>query len=204
MVMNTRDIFPTQIFTFQNNHIDNQELISNIDSLECPQVKHSGVISILHDAKRDAKFVGLFNWFNDCLEKVKNNLLYDCESFQITNSWINICLPQSGMALNFHRHSLSFYSGIYYFTEGASTVFEDPVLHRTQAQIEVLRSNYQPTFIEPAEPGKLCLFPSWLYHGTQAHWDNHRRVIMSFNTLPSGKINYNTATDSKARITVND
>ena len=97
---------------------------------------------------------------------------------------------------------MSFYSGVYYLTEGASTVFEDPVIHRTQAQIEVLRKDYNPSEYIIPEPGKLVLFPSWVYHLSQIHLGKNSRYIISFNTMPAGKINYNSAADSKANIEI--
>lgn len=95
---------------------------------------------------------------------------------------------------------MSFYSGVYYLTEGAATIFEDPVIHRTQAQLEVLRKKHDPLeYIIPV-PGKLVLFPSWVYHMSQMHIGKQSRYIISFNTLPAGRINHSTAADSKAYI----
>ena len=95
---------------------------------------------------------------------------------------------------------MSFLSGIYYFTGGASLGFEDPMTPRVMNQLEVLRFDYAPfEFIDPL-PGKLVLFPSWLYHWTKPHVDNFDRWNISFNVLPTGKINHTMATDSTAHI----
>lgn len=201
MVMKVESTFPTDIFLFENSFIPNSELVEAV-KLSKHAVKHSGVISLLQDFRNDSKFLELFKWFNECLETVRIHMEYDCERFAITNSWCNISLANQGMGLNFHKHSLSFLSGVYYLSDGASTVFEDPVLHRTQAQIEVLRKNHRPIHIVPAKEGKLCIFPSWMYHGTLAHWDNNDRYVISFNAMPDGKINYETATDSKGHIRI--
>ena len=84
---------------------------------------------------------------------------------------------------------------------GAPVGFEDPVMPRTMNQLEVLRTDgYAPfEYIAPM-PGKLLLFPSWLYHWTKPHIDNFERWNISFNVLPTGKINYNVGTDSTANI----
>lgn len=201
MVMKVESTFPTDLFLFENHFINNDHLIEAI-KMSNYDVKHSGVISILKDFRNDSKFLELFKWFDECLEKIRNHMEYDCERFTMTNSWCNLSLANKGMSLNFHKHSLSFLSGVYYLSDGAPTIFEDPVLQRTQAQIEVLRKNYRPIHIVPAEQGKLCIFPSWMYHGTLAHWDSNDRYIISFNAMPEGKINYETANDSRSNIKI--
>ncbi len=201
MVMRVESAFPTDLFLFDNSSIQHDKLIEAI-KLSNHAVKHSGVISLLQDFRNDYLFLELFTWFNECLEQIRTYMDYDCEKFTITNSWCNISLAGSGMGLNFHKHSLSFLSGVYYLSDGAPTVFEDPVIHRTQAQIEVLRKNYRPIHTVPAQQGRLCIFPSWMYHGTLAHWDNNDRYVISFNAMPDGKINYETATDSKGHIKI--
>ncbi len=202
MVMEVVNTFPTELFIFQNDQIDNDALINFILSIENPPVKRSSTISLLIDFRQTSEFANLFSWFENCLERIKNHMKYDCESFKITNSWVNLYKGNSGMNINLHRHSLSFLSGVYYFTDGAPTFFEDPVLHRTQAQLEILRSDYSPLSFVEAKAGKLCIFPSWLYHGSQPQYDSNDRFILSFNSLPAGKINFNIGTDSKAEINV--
>jgi uncharacterized protein (TIGR02466 family) len=99
---------------------------------------------------------------------------------------------------------MSFFSAVYYVTDGSPTVFEDPVKHRTEAQLEVLRHEYAPHHFVEAVPGKLILFPSWLYHSSTPHFGNEDRYVISFNVMPTGAINYNLATDSVANIEVHN
>lgn len=200
--MQTLEIFPVELFVFHNENINNKNLVSFIQSLENIPVKQGSVISLLEDFRKHKEFEELFDWFNLCLQSVKEKMQFDCESLKITNSWCNISKAHSGMGLNYHRHSMSFYSGVYYLTEGAPTIFEDPIIHRTQAQIEVARFNYSPSYTLEAQAGKLCIFPSWMYHRGFPHYSDNDRYIISFNCLPNGKINYNIATDSKAEIEI--
>jgi uncharacterized protein (TIGR02466 family) len=200
--MQRLELFPTSFFTFKNSNIDNAELIKKLQKYS-DRMKRGNILSSLHLLHDKAEFSELFNWINSCLEEVRIVEKYDCEKFEITNSWFNIALANSNMAINYHRHSMSFFSGVYYLTEGAPTFFEDPVLHRTQAQIEVLRFEYSPTEKIFPEPGKLIIFPSWMFHYAAPHVDNFDRYIISFNSLPSGSINYNIATDSVSDISIN-
>jgi uncharacterized protein (TIGR02466 family) len=157
---------------------------------------------MLADLRKKPEFKELFDWFNVCLEEIRQTMKYDCDKLEITNSWFNVALGGYNMYQNYHRHSMSFYSAIYYATDGAATVFDDPVTQRNHAQLEVLRHEFSPTYISPAEAGKLVIFPSWMYHSSQQHLDSHNRYIISFNTMPTGKINHMLATDSKTEISI--
>lgn len=199
--MEILNLFPVEVFVFKNSNIDNNSLITNLEKF-ADQIKQSSNISYIRNIHDKEETKELFDWIKDCLEDIRLSHQYDCDRFEITSSWFNRALPYSGMSQNYHRHSLSFFSAIYYLTEGSHTVFEDPVIHRTQAQLEVLRKNFNPyEYISP-EPGKLVIFPSWLYHTSLPHYLGHDRYIISFNTLPSGYVNYNVATDSIAHLTI--
>lgn len=196
------NLFPTPIFSFKNSDINNLELIEKLQRYT-DKVKTGNIISSLHSLHDKSEFEYLFQWFKSCLEQVRIEEKYDCDKFEITNSWFNIALAKSNMAINYHRHSMSFFSAVYYLTEGAPTFFEDPVIHRTQAQIEILRFDYSPFEKIFPEPGKLVIFPSWMYHYAAPHTNNFDRYIISFNCLPAGSINYHIASDSAADITIN-
>jgi len=141
--MKTVSLFPTDLFEFHNTEIDNTALIPLLEDC-ADQVKQSSTLSFIRNIHDNKNFTTLFSWISDCLQQVKESQKYDCDSFEITSSWFNRAMPRSGMNQNYHRHSMSFFSGIYYLTDGAPTVFEDPVIHRTQAQLEVLRDQYAP------------------------------------------------------------
>ena len=200
--MEILNLFPTELFVFQNDNIDNQALITRTQQIDHVEIKKSTTLSMLYDLRQVEEFSPLFTWFNQCLEEVRVKMSYDCDGFEITNSWFNVALGGYEMFQNYHRHSMSFYSAVYYLSEGSPTVFEDPVLHRTQAQIEVLRHEYKPFYESEAKPGKLVIFPSWMYHRSLPHISAKDRYIISFNSMPVGKINYNLATDSKAILKV--
>lgn len=202
--MERLELFPTDVFVFYNKNIDNQSLIEKLERLDNVQVKKSTTLSMLVDLRHHEDFKDLFNWFRECLEEIRVKQQYDCDKFEITNSWFNVALAGYDMYQNYHRHSMSFFSAVYYLTDGSPTIFEDPVIHRTQAEIEVLRMNYEPWIFSDAEPGKLIIFPSWLYHSSKIHLGESNRYIISFNSLPTGKINYNLATDSKVIVRIDN
>ena len=197
------ELFPVEFYTFQCP-LDLAPIIANLQASAEP-VKHSQNLSYTSNLHTKPEYESLFAWFVDCLEQVRTDCQYDCDSLKITSSWANCALAGAAMRQNYHRHSMSFLSGVFYLTPGVPTIFEDPVIHRTQAQIEVLRKGWKgPYEAVPNEPGKLVLFPSWMFHSTPPHLDNNDRWIISFNTLPAGAVNYETATDSVAHITLNN
>ncbi len=202
ILMEVLELFPTEVFVFENTAVNNTQLVDYLQTLDNVEIKKSTTLSILVDLRKHDQFKDLFLWFDQCLDEVKTHMKYDCDELTITNSWFNVALTGYSMHQNVHRHSMSLLSAVYYLTEGSPTVFEDPVIHRTQAQLEVLRHGYNPFYSSDAKPGKLVIFPSWMYHSSMPHIGSNNRYIISFNCLPSGKINYNLATDSKAHIRI--
>ena len=201
--MDVVNLFPVEFFEFTNTEIDNNSIIEKLNKLSGP-VRHGSVISYLKPIHKLDEFTDLFLWFGQCLDEIKIKLQYDCDKFEITNSWFNKALAGRGMHQNYHKHVMSFFSAVYYLTPGSPTVFEDPLTQRVQGQIEVLRRNYQPFKHFDAVPGKLVIFPSWMYHQTPPHMLDFDRYIISFNSLPTGKINSIAGGDSQCYISIEE
>jgi len=194
----THSMFPVEVLEYQQT---GKTYDGIIELLRNEAFKEHEAYSSLANIHKIPHYNEPFEFINECLEDVRTRYSYDCEKFEISSSWCNMSKPNSGMNHKFHRHSMSYLSGIFYMTEGAPVGFEDPVMPRTMNQLEVLRTDgYAPfEYIAPM-PGKLLLFPSWLYHWTKPHIDDFERWNISFNVLPTGKINYNMGTDSTANI----
>lgn len=203
-IMETLKLFPTELFVFQNPNIDNEGLIEKLKRLDNIEIKRNTNVSLLVNLKNNPDFKHLFDWFSKCLEEIRVTQKYDCDKIEITNSWVNVAMGGYDMHLNYHKHSMSLFSAVYYMTYGSPTLFEDPVQGRTNAQLEVLQHDFLPWYNVDPVPGKLIIFPSWMYHSSARHIGNTDRYIISFNSLPTGKINYNLATDSRAHIKVID
>lgn len=197
------ETFPTEIFIFKNDFVDNNAIIRKLKQKQS-HVKLGTNLSYLNDIHNQEEFKNLTDWFDHCLEEIRTQLNYVCEKIEITRSWYNCAEAGRGQHQNYHKHTMSFYSAVYYLTHGAPTYFEDPVIQRTTAsQIEVLRLHYNPTIAIDAEPGKLVVFPSWMFHQTPPHVENFDRWIISFNTLPTGKIN-NIGHDASCYISIKE
>lgn len=193
-------LFPTDLYVF-NNDFDQSEFIELCKKEQFGT--HGPASSSIRDLHRDAEWRKLFDWFDSCLDEVIREEKLDCDKLSITSSWCNVYYAGEYHRHMPHRHSMSYLSAVYYMTEGAPTLFQDPVPYRAEyAQIEVLKHEFDPLEQVQAEPGKLVLFPSWMFHSTVPHSEDFDRWTISFNTLPAGNVNTNIATDSKAIIEV--
>jgi len=191
-------VFPVEIYEFHNKDIDNENLIERLKSRRNP----SHGITSTNDVHDDPLFNDLFGWIDQCLDRIVEDNRYDMDKLSVTSSWSNCAESNAGLASHAHKHSMSMFSGVYYCTHGAPILFEDPLHQRLHAQIEVLQHDYEPLIALPPYPGKLIVFPSWMYHSTEPHYEDYDRWVVAFNTLPSGNINVNLARDSIANITI--
>lgn len=117
-----------------------------------------------------------------------------CDQLKISTMWANRAPARSGVGHPLHRHPMSYISAVFYITEGAPTVFHDPLTQRNYDSMEVVsevinENHYGPHAAIDAEPGKLILFPSWLMHQSDRHLEDYDRWTISFNALPTGKVN---------------
>ena len=191
-------LFPIEFYEFYNDEIDNDNLIERLKTRRNPA---HGITSS-NDVHDDPLFSDIFGWIDQCLQKIIEDKRYDMDKLSITSSWSNCAEANAGLRSHAHKHSMSMFSGVYYCTEGAPIIFEDPLQQRLHAQIEVLQHEYEPLISVPIRPGKLLIFPSWMYHSTEPHYENYDRWVIAFNTLPSGNINVNLARDSIANIQI--
>jgi len=188
-------LFPVEFFRFTTQQFQHSEIVDHIQSLNISP-KVSSNLSFQISLHRDEKLSELFNWFHVCLEQLRVSQKYDCDRFTISSSWYNQSLKNQGMHQTYHKHTNSFFSGIYYMSAGAPTIFEDPVIPRSMTQLEVLRKDYLPVEKTMAVPGSLIIFPSYVFHYSPPHVDDFDRHVISFNVLPTGKINTGAGSDA--------
>ena len=108
--------FPVEVVEYR----DFADLSSMIHLLENESFTEHSAFSSVKDLHTDNRYAQVFNFINASLEDYRTRFKFDCDQFEISSSWTNHSLPNSGQNHKFHRHSMSFLSGIYYFTGGAS------------------------------------------------------------------------------------
>lgn len=145
--------------------------------------------------KHRLKHPQLINWFNSCLEEVKNDL-YDNPTFEIkvTDCWLN--KTSYSEKHHPHAHVNSLYSGVFYLTthhKKATTrfFFHNPFYNLdfsnlfATTEIEITSKKTLIAEIAPIS-GKLIIFPSQLKHDTTTNINRDSRYTVSFNSFISG------------------
>lgn len=161
-----------------------REVCENIEYVDSTSGLYQSQDSYLQN---DERFKRLTLYIRSVLRTIKIAELYDTDDFEISQMWVN--RSQKGAFHQQHWHSNSFFSGIFYLTEGAPTVFYDPVIGRQMSSLNVWAETTQPAIVLPAEIGTLRVFPSYFQHKTLEHDGDEDRITISFNSIPIGKTN---------------
>ena len=206
-MMKKHGLFPTDIYEFRLDEEDmwmSDKALDFIKTLEMSMYNYpAGVRTSRGDIHKEEPMLPLIGFFHDCLEYMRCDLALQVEELKISLSWANWAPGQSGAGHPLHRHPYSYLSGVYYFTEGSRTVFQDPVDIRNLDTLEIIRDHFDGPYEKfEAEPGKLLIFPGWLRHFSEPQAREDDRFTMSFNALPHGAVNAGPQGVPMARINV--
>jgi len=205
--MKKHGLFPTDIYEFRLDEEDmwmSDKALDFIKTLEMSMYNYpAGVRTSRGDIHKEEPMLPLIGFFHDCLEYMRCDLALQVEELKISLSWANWAPGKSGAGHPLHRHPYSYLSGVYYFTEGSRTVFQDPVDIRNLDTLEIIRDHFDGPYEKfEAEPGKLLIFPGWLRHFSEPQAREDDRFTMSFNALPHGAVNAGPQGVPMARINV--
>ena len=206
-MMKKHGLFPTDVYEFRLDEDDMPmayQALDFIKNLEMSMYNYpAGVRTSRGDIHKDEPMLPLIGFFHDCLEFVRCDLALQVEELKISLAWANWAPGQSGAGHPLHRHPYSYLSGVFYFTEGSNTVFQDPVDIRNLDTLEIIRDHFDGPYEKfEAEPGKLLIFPGWLRHFSEPQAREDDRFTMSFNALPHGAVNAGPQGVPMARINV--
>ena len=206
-MMKKHGLFPTDIYEFRLEDEDmwmSDQALDYIKTLEMSMYNYpAGVRTSRGDIHKEEPMLPLITFFHDCLEYMRCDLVLQVEELKISLAWANWAPGKSGAGHPLHRHPYSYLSGVYYFTEGSRTVFQDPVDIRNLDTLEIIRDHFDGPYEKfEAEPGKLLIFPGWLRHFSEPQAREDDRFTMSFNALPHGAVNAGPQGVPMARINV--
>ena len=103
------------------------------------------------------------------------------EKIKITTSWLTAIEPNANPTL--HRHSNSWFSGVYYFQDSYSGLeFKNPIERDIDLKNGKLTGNWK---LQP-EKNMLVFFPSYLYHKIEKNTSDEVRHSLAFNIMPDG------------------
>lgn len=180
--MNSLQVFPVDIFWWDWDG-DINDILEVSKSIH---PNHNQIVSQSNnDIHKKQEYKKLFEFIEQCLGEVKNHYNFQCDYLKVTSSWINKYKETS--TLNFHRHPMSAFSGVFFMTGGSPISFKDPIDFRTyQSTIPVSKNDCSYFNLEPI-PGRVIIFPWWLEHGVMNF--SGERWSLAFNSMPGGKIN---------------
>ena len=206
-MMKKHGLFPTDIYEFRLDEEDmwmSDKALDFIKTLEMSMYNYpAGVRTSRGDIHKEEPMLPLIGFFHDCLEYMRCDLALQVEELKISLSWANWAPGKSGAGHPLHRHPYSYLSGVYYFTEGSRTVFQDPVDIRNLDTLEIIRDHFDGPYEKfEAEPGKLLIFPGWLRHFSEPQAREDDRFTMSLNAIPHGAVNAGPQGVPMARINV--
>ena len=207
MTIKKHDLFPTTVYEFRLEGEDMEMMYQAHEFAKTLSMQMynfpAGVRTSRGDIHKEEPMKPLCGFFEDCLDYIRCDLALQVEALKISLAWANFAPAGSGVGHPLHRHNYSYLSGVFYFTEGSDTIFQDPVDIRNLDTLEITRDHFDGPFERiKAEPGKLVIFPGWLRHYSDPHAGEKDRWSMSFNSLPHGAVNAGPQGVPMARIKV--
>ena len=195
MNMEILNILPQQMFKFKCD----EKLLSLVNG----EILEENWIFEKENCKTENKYLlrkseyKLFtDWVEQCVDRVRVHLKFQCDRLSITQSWGNKI--GNGDYFHIHQHQNSVISGIFYVNKSiCGTRFgrTNPYWMRNvnDGDNKMMLSNIDDDssylfHYQPCNPGELVLFNSDLKHNVDANHSLNDRYTISFNTFPSGKI----------------
>ena len=130
-------------------------------------------------------------------EYAENILLYEYDSYELSQSWVS--RKQPGQHHTMHTHPNSLISGVFYY---------GPVAPESSAiKFHKMTGGFNVSYIQPRTkpdkrpskfawnefavqytPGMLLLFPSYLFHSVPINNTEHVRSSLAFNVVPKSNL----------------
>ena len=189
----SNDMWPTTIYTFTVNNIDNEHIKNKI--LEKEQkglgfrfdpIQGGGWQS--NKDLLDYEFSYLKKSLLVGVNEILSQIYVDDASIKMINSWANI--SRKGEYTMPHIHEEANWSCVYYVTptDDANLYLKDPrLLEQMDKSHHFLKQPYANVIRKrPFNEGEAILFPSWLEHGVGAGTKDATRISIACNFLIEG------------------
>ena len=147
--------------------------------------KNANLTSEERDVLKKDKLNFLKRMILDKFNELNNEIFKYNNKFIITTSWFTH--TKNDKFGNFHNHSNSMFSGVFYFTDDNSSIKFQNFNKNTSFNIIPKEFNvYNSSSWEVKPPkGTILLFPSELYH--YVNISNNDRKSLAFNIVPEGE-----------------
>jgi len=182
------NLFPIQCFEFRCDQLMIDDTLGLAKDLVYQAYNEPTGVKTSDDIHRMEVFKPLMSWFQTCIDTVHVDTGLDCDRLAVNKAWSNRSLAKSGHHHDAHRHPMSYYSGIFYLTPGAPTIFVDPLFQREWGSFH-LDGKIGMELAYHGGAGGLIIFPSYMIHASLPNHDDVDRYSIAFNTYPNGGIN---------------
>lgn len=129
----------------------------------------------------------LYTWIDECLQSVAK-IHFKNFSLKVCDLWATKTM--FGCSSDFHEHSLSFFSGLYYLDDSnTDTLFQLPDMFY-ERHINLLGDNNLVKtghrFSVTPKKGKMIIWPSYIMHSISTHKETSPRYSIAYNTFING------------------
>jgi uncharacterized protein (TIGR02466 family) len=191
------DLFPTPVYTtmlpvhFSSiiPFLDSQDMNTKSDET------NYGRRSLDSYVLNKPECSGFKDFILNCVQDFGDNtLLYNYESYKLSQSWISHKEP--GQHHTMHTHPNSLISGVFYYGPAEESTpaikfhrmvggfNQSAIMPRTK--VDKRNSKFAwSDFSVNFEPGLLVLFPSYLHHSVPLNTSNIVRCSLAFNVVPT-------------------
>ena len=187
--MNKNLLFPTELYSFNNENIDNdkiKEIILEKEKTETSRkLSNKGGWQSKDSLLEDKDFSEIEDFLFECTESIKKDMYKDDIKFYMISSWANV--NRKGAYNISHIHGNSHWSCVYYVTETytAPLYFIDPRvrIYMDNSNLYLKNKYFQQLGPEKSMPGEVIFFPSWLEHAVAKNSTDNPRISISCNFL---------------------
>ena len=112
------------------------------------------------------------------------------KKIKMTTSWLTAIEPDETPVM--HRHTNSWFSGVYYFQDSPYTglEFKNPI----ERDIDLVTKGSLLNWRLQPKKNMLIIFPSYLHHKIEKNTSDEVRHSLAFNVMPDGIIGENDST----------
>ncbi|GAB5468013.1 MAG: hypothetical protein Kilf2KO_10430 [Rhodospirillales bacterium] len=185
-------LFPTLIHTYDLDPAQAAPLNDAIAGLvhglfdPPPNVMPGQNLSTHHDLHRYPGMAPLLEVYAAGIEQTIEKMKVQHEGWAITGCWANVNRP--GVAHVAHNHPNNWLAAVYYVRApdgGNAITFHEPRQQSFPIRPIVERHTAANVSAHPVQvkPGRLVVFPAWLYHSVPANEGREERMSIAFNMM---------------------
>ncbi|MEO1192669.1 MAG: 2OG-Fe(II) oxygenase family protein [Pseudomonadota bacterium] len=190
--LETLQVFPTLIHVYDLEPVRaeplNQAIGALVDKLfdPPPNTMPGQNLSTHHDLHRYPEMAPLLEVYAAGIEQTIAKLKVQHEGWAITGCWANVNRP--GVSHVAHNHPNNWLAAVYYVRApdgGNAITFHEPrqqsfPIRPIVARHAAVNASAHPV---PVKPGRLVVFPAWLYHSVPANQGRSDRMSVAFNMM---------------------